>query len=49
MIFSTQKKPVATIGLENVAVINTDNGILVADMSKLQQVKEVIQQLKPKN
>lgn len=46
MVFSTDDLPIATIGLENVAVINTENGILVGDMKKLQQVKQVIQKLK---
>ncbi|MCP5048009.1 MAG: mannose-1-phosphate guanylyltransferase [bacterium] len=45
MIFSTEDKPVAAIGLDNIAVINTANGVLVADMNKLQQVKEAIQRL----
>lgn len=48
MIFSTSNLPVALLGLENVAVINTTNGILVADMSKLQEVKSVIKKLEPK-
>jgi mannose-1-phosphate guanylyltransferase len=46
MIFSTTGKPVAGIGLNNIAVINTENGVLVSDMDKLQQVKEVINKLK---
>jgi len=46
MIFSTNDRPVASIGLDNVAVINTDNGVLVADMKDLQRVKEVIKRLK---
>jgi mannose-1-phosphate guanylyltransferase len=46
MIFSTNEKPVAVIGLKNTAVINTENGILVANMDELQKVKEVIQELK---
>jgi len=45
MIFSTTDKPVAAIGLKNVAVINTQNGVLVADMSELERVKEVIRKL----
>jgi len=45
MIFSVTGKPVATIGLKNVAVIETEHGILVADMTKLQQVKDVIKRL----
>lgn len=45
MIFSTTDTPVATIGLNNIAVINTPNGILVANMDELQRVKEAIQKL----
>ncbi len=45
MIFSTTDKPVAAVGLNNIAVINTDNGVLVADMNELQRVKEVIKKL----
>ncbi len=49
MIFSTTNRPVAVLGLENVAVINTSNGILVADMGKLQEVKRVIKKLDQRN
>ncbi len=45
MLFSTTDKPVAAIGLKNVVVINTQNGVLVADMKQLQRVKEVIRKL----
>ncbi|MEN8153260.1 MAG: sugar phosphate nucleotidyltransferase [Acidobacteriota bacterium] len=48
LLFSTEDKPIALLGLENVAVINTDNGILVASMDELQKVKEVISKLKKK-
>ena len=46
LIFSCGKKPLAVIGLERVAVIDTANGILVAPIDKLQQVKRVIDMLK---
>lgn len=46
LIFSCEKKPLAVIGLERVAVIDTKNGILVAPIDKLQQVKRVIDTLK---
>jgi mannose-1-phosphate guanylyltransferase len=46
LLFSNQSKPLAVIGLDRVAVINTANGILVAALSQLQQVKQVIQILK---
>ena len=45
MIFSTNAKPVAALGLKNIAVINTENGVLVADMNELQRVKEIIDKL----
>ncbi|MEI6614620.1 MAG: sugar phosphate nucleotidyltransferase, partial [Chrysiogenales bacterium] len=43
LLFSDQSKPLAVIGLDQVAVINTANGILVTPISQLQQVKQVIQ------
>ena len=46
LVFSCGKKPLAVIGLERVAVIDTANGILVAPIDKLQQVKRVIDILK---
>jgi mannose-1-phosphate guanylyltransferase len=46
LLFSDQNKPLAVIGLDGVAVISTENGILVAPISQLQQVKQVIQILK---
>lgn len=46
LIFSCEKKPLAVIGLDRVAVIDTENGILVASIGQLQQVKQIIQILK---
>lgn len=46
LIFSTQEKPIAVIGLKDVTVINTENGILVAKIDELQKVKNVITELK---
>jgi mannose-1-phosphate guanylyltransferase len=48
LLFSSENKPVAVIGLDGIAVIDTENGILIAPMAKLQQVKRVIQILKDK-
>ncbi len=48
LVFSTIDKPVAVIGLDNVAVISTENGILVSNMDNLQNVKNVVNQLKKK-
>ena len=46
LLFSSEKKPLAVIGLDGIAVIDTKDGILIAPMGKLQQVKQVIQILK---
>lgn len=46
LVFSTDEKPIAVIGLTNIAVINTENGILVADLNHLQKVKKVTEHLK---
>jgi mannose-1-phosphate guanylyltransferase len=46
LVFSMDDKPVAVIGLNNVAVINTENGILVGDLKHLQKVKKVAEHLK---
>ena len=41
MAFSTDDKPIAIIGLNNIVVVNTKNGILVSHIDKLQEVKQV--------
>lgn len=46
LLFSTGAKPVAVVGLEGVAVIETENGILVSHIDRLQEVKAVIGALK---
>jgi mannose-1-phosphate guanylyltransferase len=46
LLFSNQSKPLAVIGFDRVAVINTENGILVAPIDQLQQVKQVIEIIK---
>jgi len=46
LVFNTEVKPIAIIGLNNVFVINTENGILVSNKDSLQRVKEVIEKIK---
>ena len=46
LLFSDQSTPLAVIGLDQAAVIHTANGILVAPLGKLQQVKQIIEILK---
>ena len=43
LIHSTEDKAVAVVGLKNVAIINTPEGILVAALDELQKVKQIIQ------
>lgn len=46
---NADNKLVATIGLEDVVVVETKDAVLVADKSKVQQVKQVVEQLKQSN
>jgi len=46
LLFSSEKKPLAVIGLEGIAVIDTADGILVAPIGGLQQVKRIYDMLK---
>ncbi len=46
LIFSTGDKPIAVIGCDEIAVIDTENGILISKMDELQKVKEVTKRLK---
>lgn len=43
-----EAKPVAVIGLDNVVIVNTPNGILVARKDLSQKVKEIVAQIKEK-
>jgi mannose-1-phosphate guanylyltransferase len=38
-------KPIAVIGLDNIVVVNTANGILVARKDLSQRVKEIVKKL----
>ena len=42
-------RTVATIGLENVVVIDSEEGVLVADINKIQDVKKVAEEIKNRN
>ncbi|MCG7531320.1 mannose-1-phosphate guanylyltransferase/mannose-6-phosphate isomerase [Psychrobium sp. MM17-31] len=43
---NAQDKLVATVGLDNVVIVETKDAILVADKSKVQNVKDVVNELK---
>ncbi|XQW85871.1 mannose-1-phosphate guanylyltransferase/mannose-6-phosphate isomerase [Thalassotalea piscium] len=40
------KKLVATIGLENLVIVDTDDALLIANKDQVQEVKKVVEQLK---
>jgi mannose-1-phosphate guanylyltransferase/mannose-6-phosphate isomerase len=42
------KRLIACVGIENAVIVETPDAILVADKSKIQQVKDVVQRLKDK-
>ena len=42
----TDEKLVATIGIDNLAIISTKDAVLVADKNSVQDVKEIVKQLK---
>jgi mannose-1-phosphate guanylyltransferase len=46
ILLQGNKKLVVTIGLENVAIIETDDAILVCDLNRTQDVKQVVEHLK---
>lgn len=46
LLFSNQHVPIAAIGLDGMAVIHTENGILVAPVGELQKVKDIRRYLK---
>ncbi|MCQ2600289.1 MAG: mannose-1-phosphate guanylyltransferase/mannose-6-phosphate isomerase [Treponema sp.] len=42
-------RTVATIGLENIVVIDSEEGVLVADINKIQDVKKIAEEIKGRN
>jgi mannose-1-phosphate guanylyltransferase len=45
-VFSTQAKLIATIGLENVVIVDTPEALLVMDRRRAQEVKDVLRRTK---
>ena len=46
VVYSTQDRPVATIGLENVVIIETEEALLVMDKARAQEVREIVKKIK---
>jgi len=45
----SESRMIATIGVENLIIVDTPDAILIADESKSQQVKEIVEKLKKNN
>ncbi|PCJ22082.1 MAG: mannose-1-phosphate guanylyltransferase/mannose-6-phosphate isomerase [Gammaproteobacteria bacterium] len=45
----SESKLIATVGLDNVVIVESDDAILVADKDKVQDVKKIFNRLKAKN
>lgn len=46
---TTKKKVISVIGLKNIAVIDTDDALLISDLDSTQKVKDVFKKLEEKN
>jgi mannose-1-phosphate guanylyltransferase len=48
LVFSTDRRLVATVGLDNMAVVSTDDVLLVLNKDKPQDIKKLLEELKAK-
>lgn len=46
LVLSNSEKMISLVGIENVAVVETEGAILICDLTKAQGVKEIVEQLK---
>lgn len=46
LVFSNSEKMISLVGVENVAVVETEDAILVCDLNSAQGVKQIVEQLK---
>lgn len=46
LVLSNSEKMISLVGVENIAVVETENAILICDLTKAQGVKEIVEQLK---
>jgi len=46
LVVSNSGKMISLVGMENVAVVETENSILICDLNQAQGVKEIVEQLK---
>lgn len=48
IIHSSKNKVIATIGIENLVIVDTDDALLICDKYKSAEVKQIVQQLRDK-
>lgn len=46
LVVSKSEKMISLVGVENIAVVETEDAILICDLTKAQGVKEIVEQLK---
>ena len=49
LVYGSKKKLIATIGIENLVIVDTDNALLVCDKNKAQEVKKIVEKLEKEN
>lgn len=49
LIYGNKKKLIATVGIENLVIVDTENALLVCDKNKAQEVKKIVEKLERKN
>ena len=49
LLFGKKSKTITTLGLKDIIVIDTDDALLIADRSKVHEVKKIIEELKKDN
>jgi mannose-1-phosphate guanylyltransferase len=46
LVFSTDKRLIATVGLDNIAIVSTDDAVLILNKEQTQDVKKLLESLK---
>ncbi|NQU99746.1 MAG: mannose-1-phosphate guanylyltransferase [Parcubacteria group bacterium] len=49
LVYGDKKKLIATVGIENLVVVDTDNALLICDKNRAQEVKKIVEKLEKKN
>ncbi len=49
LIYGNKKKLIATIGVENLVIVDTDSALLICDKNRAQEVKKIVDKLEKNN